>query len=80
MSGSSRKIAEEFKRKQGTSITYDTVAKLFVKFKKSGTDEDLRRSGKPRTATDENTTARVLKVLTQSPPPKVHKDCLLKLS
>ena len=67
MSGSSRKIAEEFNRKHGTSITHDTVAKLFVKFKKTGSVEDQRRSGRPRTVTDENTTARVLEVLTQSP-------------
>ena len=33
MSGSSRKIAEEFNRKHRTSITHDAVAKLFVKLK-----------------------------------------------
>ena len=79
MSGSSRKIAEEFKRKQGTNVTHITVAKIFVKLKKNGTVENPRRSGRPRTATDENTTARVLKVLTQSPPKKITRRLSVKI-
>ena len=66
MSGSSHKIAKEFNRKHSTSITHDTVAKLFVKFKKNGAVED-QRSGRLCTAMDEKTTVRVLEALTESP-------------
>ena len=66
-SGSSRMVALNFNRKHGTNITHDTVAKLISKFKKTGNVADQQRSGPRRTATDEDTTAKIVTALTRSP-------------
>ena len=75
LSGSSYKIAKEFNRKYGTSITHNTVVKLFVKFKKAGSVED-HRSGRPCIATNENTIAKFLNVVIKSSPKSTLRLCV----
>ncbi|GBM35945.1 hypothetical protein AVEN_31398-1 [Araneus ventricosus] len=49
-------VARTFNTTYRTQITRDTVAKLIMKFKRSGSVADASRSGRPKTAVDEGRT------------------------
>jgi transposase len=68
-SGSSRIVAAEYNghHPDRRPITHDTVTKLVAKFKKNGSVDDQRRSGRPRTAGTEECATMVLSALSKSP-------------
>ncbi|GBM15945.1 hypothetical protein AVEN_270613-1 [Araneus ventricosus] len=49
-----------------TQITHDTIAKLIMKSKRTGSVIDAR-SGRPKTATDEGTSTQVPAAMVESP-------------
>ena len=66
---SARAVARDFNERhpQHAPVSHVAVAQLLRKFEETGTVEDRRRSGRPRTATDEGTATAVLASFVKSP-------------
>ncbi|GBN16911.1 hypothetical protein AVEN_251947-1 [Araneus ventricosus] len=54
-----RHVVLTFNAKHRTQITHDTVTKLIVKFKTTGSAADANRSERPKTSTEEGTSTQV---------------------
>ncbi|GBL83550.1 hypothetical protein AVEN_196388-1 [Araneus ventricosus] len=66
-SGTIGHVARTFNAAHRTQITHDTMAKLIMKFERTGTFADASRRGRPKTATDEARSTQVTAAMARSP-------------
>lgn len=71
---SKRAVAYQFNNNNsGRNINQSTVVRLIQKFKMSGSIHELPKSGRPSTATDDNTATFVIGTLLNSPKKSIRK-------